>query len=158
MSPLFKISPESGHQSIFQTGEQDIRWLGLEVLRLEAGESWEGSLADEEAAFVILGGSGDIGVKNGKGETWSGIGSRGDIFSGSATAVYAPRKSSVKVTATSKLEVAICKAPCEEDLPAMLIKPSDVKVVSSGMAKSYWRRSTGTTWGSNWWEIRSTNT
>jgi 5-deoxy-glucuronate isomerase len=138
MSPLFKVTPGGGHQSIFQSGEQGINWLGLEVLRLEAGETWEGSLADEEAAFVLLSGSADISVANGKSESWSGLGSRGDIFSGPAAAVYAPRKSKVKVSASSKLEIAICKAPCEVDLPAKLILPSDVKVVSSGMAN--WRR------------------
>ncbi len=138
MRPLFKVAPEGGHQSIFQSGEEDIHWLGLEVLRLEPGESWEGSLADEEAAFVLLSGGSDISVENGKRESWSGLGARGDIFSGSATAVYAPRKSNVKVAATSKLEIAIAKAPCEVDLPARLIQPTDVKVVSSGMAN--WRR------------------
>jgi 5-deoxy-glucuronate isomerase len=121
---------------VFQTGEQDIHWLGLEVLRLEAGESWDGTLDDEEAAFVLLSGTAEISVDNG--EAYTGLGARGDIFSGSATAVYAPRKSKVNISATSKLEVAIAKAPCDEDLPATVIKPPDVKVVSSGMAN--WRR------------------
>ncbi|MFV2044137.1 MAG: 5-deoxy-glucuronate isomerase [Anaerolineales bacterium] len=138
MSPLYKVAPEGGHQSVLPPGEQDIHWFGLEVLRLEAGESWEGALADEEAAMVILSGGADISVDNGKNEAWTGLGARGDVFSGSATAVYAPRKSNVSVTATSTLEVAIAKTPCDVDLPAALIQPEDVKVVSSGMAN--WRR------------------
>lgn len=138
MSPLFKVSSAGGHQSVFQTGEQDIHWLGLEVLRLNAGESWDGSLVDEEAAFVFLSGSGDISVENDKKESWGGVGARGDIFSGAATAVYVPRNSKVQVAAKTKLEIAIAKAPCDVDLPATLVQPSDVKVVSSGMAN--WRR------------------
>lgn len=138
MSPLFKIAAEGGYQSVFQSGEQDIRWLGLEVLRLEAGESWEGALADEEAALVILSGGADISVDNGKREAWTGLGARGDIFGGSATAVYAPRNSNVSVKANSSLEIAIAKAPCDTDLPAALIRPEEIKVVSAGMAN--WRR------------------
>jgi 5-deoxy-glucuronate isomerase len=135
MSPLFKVAPDGGHQSVFQKGEEDIHWLGLEVLRLEKEETWEGSYAEEEAAIILLGGTADISVGD---ETWSGIGVRGDIFSGSATAVYAPRKSAVKITATSKTEIAIAKAPSDVELPAKLIEPEDVKVVSSGMVN--WRR------------------
>jgi 5-deoxy-glucuronate isomerase len=138
MSPVFKAAPKAGHQSIFQTGEQDIRWLGLEVLRLEKGETWEGSLAGEEAALVLLSGRADIEVEAGKKEAWKSLGERGDIFSGAPAAVYAPRNSTIKIKALSKLEIAIAKAPCEQDHPAVLIQPSDVKVVSSGMAN--WRR------------------
>ena len=138
MSPLFKAAPTGGHQSIFQTGEQDIHWLGLEVLRLEKGETWDGALEAEEAALVILSGRADIGVEAKKNEAWRGLGERGDIFSGACAAVYAPRNSRLKVTASTQAEFAIAKAPCDQDLPAVLIQPSDVKVVSSGMAN--WRR------------------
>ena len=138
MSPLFKVAPEGGYQSVFQPGDPDIQWLGLEVLRLETGESWEGALADEEAALVILGGSADIVVDNGKKEVWEDLGGRGDVFGGPGFAVYAPRKSNVSVTATSKVEVAIAKTPCDVDLAPALIRPEDVKVISAGMAN--WRR------------------
>jgi 5-deoxy-glucuronate isomerase len=135
MSPLFKAAAEGGYQSVFQPGEQDIRWLGLEILRLEPGESWEGALADEEAALVILSGGADISVDN---QTWEGLGARADIFSGSATAVYVPRNSNASVKANSALEVAIAKTPCDADLPAALIQPEEVKVISAG--KANWRR------------------
>jgi 5-deoxy-glucuronate isomerase len=138
MSSIFKVAAEGGYQKIFEPGEHDIHWLGLEVIRLDAGESWEGALADEEAAFIILGGSADISVDNGNREAWEGIGSRGDIFTGSATAVYAPRNSNVSVSANSALEVAIAKTPCDADLPAALVRPEEVRVVSAGMAN--WRR------------------
>jgi 5-deoxy-glucuronate isomerase len=138
MKPLYKVAPESGHQSVFQTGDDGIQWLGLEVLRLEAGESWQGALGGEEAALVILSGRCAIAVSAGQSGEWEGLGSRGDVFGGSATAVYAPRNSQLTVTAETRLEVAIAKAPCEVDLPPTLIRPEDVKVVSSGMAN--WRR------------------
>lgn len=138
MSPIFKLSPERGHQTVFQPGDNDTQWLGLEFLRLEAGGDWQGNLGDEEAALVILSGSCAITVTGKGADTWAGLGSRADIFSGSATAVYAPRQSELQVTAESKLELAIAKAPCETDFPPALIKPDDVKVISAGVAN--WRR------------------
>jgi len=138
MSLLFKLSPRGGHQSVFQPGEHGIHWLGLEILRLEAGESWQGDLGEEEAALVILGGHCTISVQCEQTGKWAGLGGRGDAFSGLATTVYAARQSKLEVTAESKLELAIIKAPCEADLPPTLIAPGDVKAVSSGMAN--WQR------------------
>jgi 5-deoxy-glucuronate isomerase len=139
MSLLFKVTPESGHQSVFQPGEKGIRWLGLEILRLAAGEKWEGKLAaNEEAGFVILGGKATIAVSGRSPATYENLGGRNDMFSGLPTTVYVPRGSSVSVKAGSKLEIAIAKAPCEVDLPVHLVKPEEVKVVSAGMAN--WRR------------------
>lgn len=138
MSPLFKLSSGPGHQLVFQTGEHDMRWLGLEILRLEPGEDWHGGLDDEEAALVILSGRCTVAVTGVGAVSWEGLGSRPDIFSGPPTAVYAPRRSGLAVTAESWLELAIVKAPCDIDLPPALIRPDDVKVVSSGMAN--WRR------------------
>jgi 5-deoxy-glucuronate isomerase len=132
---VFSVAPEGKHQSVFQVGEHDIKWLGLEVLRLDAGESWEGGVDDEEAALVILSGKCTIAVE---GEKWEGLGSRGDMFGGPSTAVYAPRNSKFSVTAESKLELAIAKAPCDANLPPTLITPEEVRVVSSGIAN--WRR------------------
>jgi 5-deoxy-glucuronate isomerase len=139
MSLLFKAKPENGHQSVFKPGEKGIKWLGLEVLRLAAGEKWEGKVgANEEAGFVILGGKASVAV-NGKSEgSFENIGGRNDMFAGLPTTLYAPRGSSVSVKAASKLEIAIAKAPCDVDLPVRLVKPEDVKVVSAGMAN--WRR------------------
>lgn len=151
MKPVFELLPASGYQSVFQPGEQAIDWLGLEVVRLDRGETWEGALRDEEAALVVLSGRCNIsvGLRASTGsETaqrpepvewrWTELGSRSDMFSGSPVAVYAPRRSTLQVVADSRLELAIAKAPCETDLQPTLISPTDVKVVSSGVAN--WRR------------------
>jgi 5-deoxy-glucuronate isomerase len=148
MNPVFELLPTSGHQSVFQPGEQATNWLGLEVVRLDRGETWEGALRDQEAALVVLSGRCDITVglpatADSKTAAWTGLGSRSNIFSGSPAAVYAPRGSRLKVVASqvpadNRLELAIAKAPCEIDLRPVLVQPADVKVVSSGAAN--WRR------------------
>lgn len=138
MNQRFKIEPSKGHQSVFQPGEHGIEWLGLELLRLEAGEEWVGEFKTEEAALVIFSGRCSVIVKAKSKEQYDDIGARGDIFSGSPHAVYAPRNSVVTVNAITALELAIAKAPCDVDLKPALINPESVKVVSSGM--SNWRR------------------
>jgi 5-deoxy-glucuronate isomerase len=110
----------------------------LEFLHLGASESWQGNLGDEEAALVILSGCCTVSVGCEEVVKWEDLGSRRDVFSGPATAVYAPRQSKLEVTAETKLELAIIKAPCEVDLLPALIAPDDVKEVSSGVAN--WRR------------------
>lgn len=139
LSKFFTVSKAKGHQSILQPGKQDIHWLGLEVLRLEAGESWRNTSGELETAAVILSGVCTIAVSKEKKEfRWEKIGSRDSIFGGSATAVYVPRLSEVTIAAENKLEIALVQAPCEVDLPPVLILPGDVKVISAGVAS--WRR------------------
>ena len=137
MSFMLKAPVGTGHTTVFKVGDPT-RWLGLEILRLSAGQTWGGTLADEEAALVILSGRCGISVAGKEQARWDGLGGRADIFAASATAVYAPRQSRLEVKAESRLEIAIAKAPCSLDLPPKLILPGDVKVVSAGMAN--WRR------------------
>jgi 5-deoxy-glucuronate isomerase len=139
MITKYKVSEKSGHQTIFQVGKDNIAWLGFEILRLEANENWQTQLKDEECALVPMGGRVSVLVNSdGKSSQWTGVGGRQDIFSGSPHVVYAPRHSSLKLTAETRLELALVKTPCSQDLPPSLIKPEDVKVVSSGVAN--WRR------------------
>jgi len=135
---IFNASKTKGHQSIFQPGQQDINWLGLDILHLDAGESWQDTSGDRETALVILSGLCTITVMKGREFRWEKIGGRDSIFGGSATAVYAPCRSELSVMAASRLEIAIVQAPCETDLPPVLITPGDVKVISAGVAN--WRR------------------
>jgi 5-deoxy-glucuronate isomerase len=135
---FFNASKTKGHQSLFQPGQQDIHWLGLDILRLDVGESWQDTSGDRETALVILSGLCTITVKKGKEFRWERIGGRDNIFGGPATTVYAPRMSGLCVMAEGKLEMALVQAPCEVDLPPVLITPGDVKVMSAGVAN--WRR------------------
>ena len=138
LSKIFNVLPAKGHQSIFQPGQQDINWLGLDILRLDGGESWQDKLGNREAALIVMSGRCAISVNNGRECRWERSGGRDNIMNGPATAVYAPRMSEVSVTAENRLEMALVEAPCETDLPPVLITPGDVKVISAGAAN--WRR------------------
>jgi 5-deoxy-glucuronate isomerase len=138
MITKFTVQPKSGHQTVFQHGKQGIAWLGLELLRLEAGESWQGMLDDEEAALVPLSGRCSIAISGRQPAEWKGVGGRVDMFSGAAWAVYVPRQSKFKITAETKLELAIAKSPCDKDLPPTMVKPEENKQINAGTAN--WRR------------------
>lgn len=138
MITKLNIKPQSGHQSIFQIGEDEITWLGLDILRLAPGETWQAEVQDEEAALIALSGRFSVEVNNGAKSAWSGVGGRADIFSASPWAVYAPRRCKFTITAETQLELAVAKAPSDIDLPPTLVKPDTVRVVSAGVAN--WRR------------------
>lgn len=133
----YKVSAVNGHQSVLKVGENDA-WLGLEILRLAPGETWEGEAGEQEAALVPLTGRFSVKISGSKEAEWKGVGGRADIFSGSPHAVYVPRHSTFCITAETKLELAIAKSPCDGDKDLAMIKPEDVKVVSAGVAN--WRR------------------
>jgi len=137
MSRMLKAPGGTGHAVVLKAGDQT-RWLGLEILRLSPGESWKGTLAEEEAAFTILSGRCSLRIVANESVTWDGLGGRADIFAAPATAVYVPRRAQVEVRAETKVEVAIAKAPCSVDLPPKLVSPAEVRIVSAGTAN--WRR------------------
>lgn len=138
MSPLFKVPSEIGFHPVFKWGEGDLKYLSLDSVRLNAGKGCQVALAEEEGVLVILGGQASVRIKAKEAANWEGVGSRADPFSGSPAAIYVPRRAQVEITAESKLEAAIAKAPCDVDLPPTLITPDAIKVISAGTAN--WRR------------------
>lgn len=135
---FFKVPSKMGCHPVFKWGEGSLKYLSLDSVRLNAGERCQVALAEEEGTLVILGGKASVRVEAREAANWQGAGSRADPFSGSPAAVYVPRRAQVEITAESKLEAAIAKAPCDVDLPPTLITPDAVKVISAGMAN--WRR------------------
>lgn len=131
-----------GCHPVFKWGEGELKYLSLDSVQLDVGHSCQVALADEEGALVILGGRASVHVEAvgqvANSSRWQGVGSRPDPFSGSPAAVYVPRRAQVEITAESKLEAVIAKAPCDVDLPPTLITPDMVKVISAGTAN--WRR------------------
>ena len=137
MITKYKITPQSDHQTVIQIGKNDA-WLGLEVVRLAAGESWEGETGAVEAGLVPFSGKFMVSISGAQSVKWSGVGGRADMFSALPWAVYVPRQSKFTVTAETRLELVIAKAPCDKDLPPSIVKPEEVKVVNAGAAN--WRR------------------
>lgn len=105
-------------------------YINFEVHRLRRGESWSFDTGQNEFALVLLGGQAD--VKSNRG-AWKAIGGRGSPFEGLPWALYLPRESRLDVSAASEsLDFAVAWVPTDQDHPARLIRPEDVKVEIRG--------------------------
>ncbi|MFZ5825879.1 MAG: 5-deoxy-glucuronate isomerase [Bacillota bacterium] len=129
MLDLFRRPPRSkGRIDIANPGEE-LKLVGLSLLRLDEQESYAGNTGAEEVALVILGGkaritsaSQDLGL----------LGERASVFEGSAHAVYLPCYTSYQVTAATSVEIALCRAPSERPGRVQVVRPADVVVNQRG--------------------------
>ena len=97
-------------------------WMSFFVRRLEPGCTYQARTEQEEAAFVILGGTctGDWG--QGKKQ----IGKRQNVFDGFPYTLYLPPHSEVTFQAVTICEIAECRVPSHARLEPKLIPPSEV--------------------------------
>jgi 5-deoxy-glucuronate isomerase len=114
-------------------GAAEFEYLQLEVRRILAGETLEGSTDSNELAIVALGGTFNLESTQGK---WSAIGSRANVFAGMPWTVYLPIRTKFAVTALSDCELAFCYCRAEVSHPAALIKPADVRLEIRGGANA----------------------
>jgi len=97
-------------------------WMSFFVRRLQPGDVWSVRTENEEAAFVLLGGT----CRADWGRGAQRIGKRKDIFDGFPYTLYLPTGNEVTFTAESVCEIAECRVPSEARLEPQLITPSDV--------------------------------
>lgn len=97
-------------------------WMSFFVRRLQPGDIFQTRMEEEEAAFVILGGTcmADWGRGTQK------LGRRKDVFDGFPYTLYLPALNSVTFTAETTCEIAMCRVPTKAQLEPKLITPEDV--------------------------------
>lgn len=105
------------------------RYLSFQARRLAAGRRWSFATGHSELAIVNF--SGRYAVRSNRGE-WKGIGSRKNVFTGAAHALYLPRGTEFTITAEEPGEFAVAWAPSDEDHEPRLIAPSDVRISIRG--------------------------
>ncbi len=117
------LPPQQGGKLIElprQKAEWD--WMSFMVRRLQPGNIFRTCTAQEEAAFVLLGGT--CGADWGEGVQQ--LGKRKNVFDGLPYALYLPAQSDVSFTAETTCEIAECRVPSEARLEPELITPDDV--------------------------------
>lgn len=131
MQYLYPYQDLTGYRQIVKAGE-DLEFCGFELLRLDAGKSFESETLDEEAVLVILSGKCDISVNK---KEYANLGMRKDVFSGNPTSVYVPVKSSYKIREAQGLfvEVAIVTAKAEKQFEPFIVMPEDVVCNNRGI-------------------------
>jgi 5-deoxy-glucuronate isomerase len=97
-------------------------WMSLVVRRLQPGDVFQTRTADEEAAFVILGGTcvADWGLGP------VHVGKRKNVFDGLPYALYLPAQCFVSFSAETVCEIAECRVPSKAKLEPKLVTPRDV--------------------------------
>jgi len=121
--------PQAGYLHIAGPGDSDLRYLTFGLLALAPGDVWEETAVGRELLLVILGGSCDMAVGA---ASWRELGEREDVFGGKPTAAYAPPGETVRVTARSDVEIAVCGARAEKGGAPALIAPGEVGVRTAG--------------------------
>jgi 5-deoxy-glucuronate isomerase len=97
-------------------------WMSFFVRRLLPGDTYRSQLENEEAAFVLLGGT----CLADWGEGTQRIGKRKHVFDGFPYALYLPSGYQVTFTAETACEIAECRVPSKARLAPRLVTPQDV--------------------------------
>lgn len=103
-------------------------YVGFEVRTLGANESMVVPADELERAFIPLAG---VLEAEADGETYR-VGGRQSVFDGLGHVLYVPRDTSVTLTATGPVEVAVASAPATQRHGVVLVTPDDLSVESRG--------------------------
>ncbi|HLI04310.1 MAG TPA: 5-deoxy-glucuronate isomerase [Terracidiphilus sp.] len=104
-------------------------FLSFQTRRLASGQQYSASIDGQELAIVLLGGV--CSVQSTRGE-WRGVGQRATVFDGLPYAVYLPVRTGFTVAAETDCELAFCYSRAEEEYPARLVTPADIRIEVRG--------------------------
>lgn len=115
-----KVTPESAGWE----------YVGFEMFHLQAGQTLDFATEQTETCFVLIAGKATITVGA---NTFEHIGNRTTPFERIPPySVYVPHHQLAKINAETYLELAVCRAPSNGNLPVRLITPEQVGVEQRG--------------------------
>jgi 5-deoxy-glucuronate isomerase len=121
---------ETGVFARVRPEEAGWQYLNMAAMRLNKGQTYQGSTGEHEHVTVILGGRCTIRTSAGD---FANLGRRPDVFSGMPWALYLPRRTTFEIEALADhLEFASCWVPTDQDHPAKLVTPADSAVEIRG--------------------------
>jgi 5-deoxy-glucuronate isomerase len=124
---LYRVPRASGLHLLQRRGQGEAHELTSWRLRLDAGQSAQFVVNDEEAVGVLQEGSGTVSVGN---QQWTV--SRPGVFAAPATAVYVPPEQTLTVSADTPLEMVIVATPAPSGGAPALVTGTDVEVNQRG--------------------------
>ena len=105
------------------------QYLSFEVRKLAQGQKCDGNTDGNELAMVVLGGV--CSVKTPTNE-WQRIGGRASVFDGLPYTLYLPLGTAFSITSDTDCDLAFCYCHAEEQHPARLVTPDDVRIEIRG--------------------------
>lgn len=120
------IKPETFRDRI---EDFNYEYLSFQSRKLATGSSYTGNTGENEVAIVWLGGVSS--VKSSKGE-WLHVGGRTSVFAGLPYTLYLPINTDFTITAETDSDLAFCYSRAEEEFPARLVTPDEVRIEIRG--------------------------
>jgi 5-deoxy-glucuronate isomerase len=130
MNLLKKYNKNYGLTNVVFKGECGLKKAVFDILKVEAGKSYDGKTKTNESALVILSGTCCI---TGRDFNFENIGKRKDVFSGRPTTVFLQCNTSYSVKALTDLEIGICSAESQLKSKPVLIGPEDITELNLGV-------------------------
>ncbi|AZI13377.1 5-deoxy-glucuronate isomerase [Avibacterium paragallinarum] len=119
-----KITPESAGWE----------YVGFECYHLQSNQSLYFDTEGTEVCFVVIAGKCTFSTN---GQTFKHIGNRQSPFDRIPPySLYVPHHHQVEIQAETYLELAVCRAPSEGNLPVRLITPQEVGVEQRGFGNN----------------------
>ena len=112
VSPLLAKAAPAGRDIVDVTPAR-AGWshVGFKAIRLNAGDVESIATGERELCLVVLTGTISVDVD---GQLFTGLGQRQSVFEElSPAAVYVPSGHTLRISADSAAEVALCTAPCD---------------------------------------------
>ncbi|GGX65046.1 5-deoxy-glucuronate isomerase [Saccharospirillum salsuginis] len=133
MSPLLSRArqpSESGRIQQITPESAQWRYVGFEVYELKPGQRLTRNTEGTEVCLVLLSGRADVTSEE---HHWPDIGRRDSLFDQTPPfAVYLPPGRDFEISATTDLELAVCRAPAKGQYPPRLIRPEELEYVTRG--------------------------
>lgn len=108
-------------------------FLSFENRKFATGETFQAQTGKRELGIVLLGGA--CTVNSSKGD-FPSFGKRANVFSGLPYTLYLPISTEFELKAETPCDVAFCYCRAEENHPAKLIRPEDIRVEIRGGANA----------------------
>jgi 5-deoxy-glucuronate isomerase len=115
-------SEKSGELLHITRDRANWKWMSFFVRRLQPGELFRTRTGDEEAAFIVLGGTCIADWGQGARQ----IGKRQNVFDGFPFSLYVSKQTEVSFMAETACEIAECRVPSTTRLESKLITPDEV--------------------------------
>ena len=130
--------PKSGYRQVVPLAKKPLEYLGFGLANLAAGRAWKFDTGPAEWTIVVLAGS--VLAFGADGELTRGpLGSRKDVFSGKASALYLPPRFKGRIAAVTSTQLAVCQSladeqgtGCKQPVAPAVITPDDVRTKTVG--------------------------
>ncbi|WP_417263469.1 5-deoxy-glucuronate isomerase [Celeribacter sp.] len=106
------------------------RYVGFDLIKLRAGETWAEATGDNEVILVMIEGKAKISAA---GKDWGELGDRMDVFEKTPPhCLYVPNDSDWSLETTTDATIAVCKAPGKSGHAARKIGPDGIALTQRG--------------------------